>query len=157
MNDTTCEEDVGVGDGCVVDHDRAVGNGDLNVIALKGSQGGVAQVTAVSDSALNDVVRKDVGELVHRQVAGKAANVLEGRVGWCEDGQVLGTQQGRSDARVFGGTEEGSQIGILSGRGEVTRDHENIVNDVDHTVGVVDILVIISSAPEASDVAVPTG
>ena len=95
MDDAVGNENVGDNDLGVVNENAVVVDGDGDVGAVDGGDGGaVCEARRVSDCTGNHVVSKDLGEVVGGEAGEGRTNVLEGLIGGCEDGYVGGGVHG---------------------------------------------------------------
>lgn len=141
VHNTVGDQDVGDDDLGAVDEDAVVVDADLDFLALRRLQGHVVlQAAAVANDAGDDVVREDVGELLLGEAAGRGADGGEGGVVGREDGDVGHAVETRGEVGLGDGADEGAEVGGQSGGGEVHRDGEDLVDDVDHAAGEVEVL-----------------
>lgn len=143
MEDTVGEQDVGGDDAGAVYKDFTVDNGDGDVVAAESGDCAVGKRAAVGDGAVDDVVLQDRGGFFGGQVGEGGANVLEGGVVWCEDGQIGGGCDGFGEAGCVDGTEEGAETGFLSDGADVRREGEQTIDNVDHSTIKGNVLVVL--------------
>ena len=171
MDDTVGDENVGNEDLGAVDEDGAVGEGDGDVISLQGFGGGaVHEHGAVKDGAFDDwsgdvsivawraecgqgcekltVVAENGGELIDAEVADGGTDVLEGHIVGHEDGEVGSGVDGRDEFGLGQSTGGGTEAGCDGGGGDVLRNGEDGVDDVDNAAGEVGVLLGVSSVSE---------
>lgn len=144
MQDTVCDEDVGGDDAGAVHEDLAVDDGDGHVAATEGGDSAVGQRAAVCNGSVDDVVLQDGSSLLSSEVAQSGADVLEGCIVGCEDGQVGCGVDGFGQVGGVDCTEEGAEASFLSSDTDVGRDGEQTVDDVDDTAVESDVLLSIS-------------
>ena len=143
VQDTVGEQDVGGDDAGAVHEDFTVDDGDGDVVAAEGGNCAVGQRAAVGDGAVDDVVLQDRGGFFGGQVGEGGADVLEGGVVWCEDGQIGGGCDGFGEAGCVDGTEEGAETGFLSDGADVRREGEQTIDNVDHSTIEGNVLVVL--------------
>lgn len=145
MNNTVGDENVRGDDASTVDKDLSVDDGDGQVGAINGLEGGtVGQTAAVADGSGNDVVGKDAGDLLGGEVTKTGADGLESSVAGSEDGDILGGVDGLN--KVGGGksSSEGRETCGDGSVGSSLGDGKDRVDDVDNTAGESNILETIS-------------
>lgn len=141
VNDTTGDEDIRGNDTRGVDKNRAIVNGDGQILAVDSrDDGAVPQGAAVSDSAVYDMVCEDVGQVSGGEGTETRADGLEGSVPGREDGYVAEAVDSGDEAGVGERAGEGGQAGGDGGVGGALGEGEDAVDDVDHTAGEVDVL-----------------
>lgn len=144
MQDTVREEDVGCDDAGAVHEDFAVDDGDGHVAAAESGDGAVGQRAAVGDCAVDDVILQDRGSLLGSEVAQSRADVLEGSVVGCEDGQVGCGVDGFCQVGGVDCSEESTETGFLSSDTDIGRNSEDAVDDMDDTAVETNVLLRVS-------------
>jgi len=145
VDDTVGNENVRGDDASTVDKDLSVSNGDGQVGAVYGLEGGaVGQAAAVTDSAGNNVVGKDACDLLGGEVTKTGADGLESSVAGGEDGDILGGVDGLNKVGSGKSSSEGRQTSGDGSVGSSLGDGKDSVDDVDNTAGESNILETIS-------------
>lgn len=140
MDNTVGDEDVREDDTGLVDVDGAVQHNDVHLSTLNSLDGGVLESGAVGDSAADDVVGEDAGEVRGGQVLEGGGDGREGAVVRGEDGDVLKPAEGVNEVGLGDGTGNSGKVGLDGGFGNALRDAEDRVDDVDNTAREGDIL-----------------
>ncbi len=94
------------------------------------------------------MVFEDTGELLHGQIWQGRANGLEGGVVGGEDGEVFGRVHGVDQVCLHQSAGGVGEAGINGRRGDVGREGEDLVDDVDNTSGKVHVLILLASGLE---------
>lgn len=143
MYDTVSNKHVGNDNLGGVDPDTALLiNSDGQVSTIERLQRcAILQAGAVSNSAADDVVGQDAGNVLLSGVGQGGSNGGEGLVGRREDGKVRGLIDGADEVCGIEGAIEGCEVGSEGGLGGAHGEGENGVDDVDYTTGEVDVLV----------------
>lgn len=128
-------KDVGDGDAGRVDKDIAVndGNGDLSTV--ESGESHVHESVAVANSAVDNVVGEDVGQVLHGEVANKVTDGAEGLVVGNEDGDIGEAINSLGELSAGEGTDSSGEVGLNSSGGDVLGNDQDAIDDVDDTAG----------------------
>jgi hypothetical protein len=146
VENTVGNQDIGSNNTSVVDKDTSVVDGDGQVGAVhRFEQSSVLQSGAVTRRVTNDsMVGEDASDLVSCEVGKTTGNGLESSVVWGKEGNVGRDwlEVGRVECTAERSqSSSGESFGVVYGKGE------NMVDDVDHATGEVDVLRSINTAP----------
>jgi len=132
MHNTILGEHVRLDDLRIVDKDAAVADAEAQLAALdRLIRRAILDVGAVNHKARNDVVSEHGGQLLDAQACGDIGDGLEGFVRGREESELGNVGESLDEIGLGDGPGEGAQLGVGQGLGEVQRDGEDAVDDVD--------------------------
>jgi hypothetical protein len=140
VDNTVGDENIRNDDLGLVDKDSAVVDSDVELCAIGSGQSTVLEVAAVANSAVDDVVRKNVGEVTLAGIGENRTNLGKSAVVGNKDSDVLLTGKVGQNLGLSEGASSGGKVGGDGRVGKVHRDGENTVDDVNNTSSEVEIL-----------------
>jgi hypothetical protein len=125
----------GVDEDCAVICDR-----DLQILAVQAGNACVREKSAVSDNAVDNVVLQDPDQISGQEIGGCGGDLLEGFIVWYEDCDFGQLVEGVNEIQFRGSTCQCGEVASDQSIGDALRDQEEIIDDVNDSVIVLDVL-----------------
>lgn len=140
MDNTVLDENIGLDHLSIVDKDTATLHCEGESSALNSLGRTVGDIGAVDDNTRDDVIPQDSRQLFNSQVGSDITDGLERGIVGGEQCQLLKTGQGVDQVCLDDGVGEGAKVIFGEGIGQVGRDCEHVVDDMDGAAGEVEAL-----------------